>query len=68
MVDWANGPEERDLHMNGATAPCPSVAVHVIDGRDTTVRREIWSGADIFMMSFDMSKKHFACLGRSDGG
>lgn len=61
IVDWANGTQERDLHMSGATAPCPSVAVHLIDGRDTTVRSEIWSGAD-------MSKKHLACLGRSDGG
>lgn len=59
MVDWANGPEERDLHMNGATAPCPSVAVHLIDGRDTTVRREIWSGAGMFMMSFDNVQETF---------
>lgn len=59
MVDWANGPEERDLHMNGAAAPCPSVAVHLIDGRDTTVRREIWSGADMFMMSLDNVQETF---------
>ncbi len=48
MTGWSSRPEEEALHREGAAAICPSVTVQMVDGRDTDVRRNIWSGADIF--------------------
>jgi starch synthase len=62
MVGWASRPEERDLHMNGAAAFCPSVKVHLIDGRDEIVRREIWSGADVFTLPVDNIQETFGLV------
>ncbi len=62
MVGWASRDEERDVHTAGAKAFCPSVTVHIIDGRDADVRRDIWSGADIFTLPVDNIQETFGLV------
>jgi glycosyltransferase involved in cell wall biosynthesis len=62
MVGWASRTDEHDLHVAGAKAFCPSVTVHIIDGRDLDVRREIWSGADVFTLPVDNIQETFGLV------
>lgn len=62
MVGWASRPEEEDLHRKGASALCPSVTCQMIDGRDADVRRDIWSGADIFTLPVDNIQETFGLV------
>ena len=62
LVGWASRPEEEALHREGAAAFCPSVTLHIIDGRDPTVRRDIWAGADIFTLPADSIQETFGLV------
>jgi glycosyltransferase involved in cell wall biosynthesis len=62
MVGWASTPDEHRMHVDGAKAFCPSVTVHVIDGRDAEVRRDIWSGADVFTLPVDNIQETFGLV------
>lgn len=62
MVGWASRDTEEALHRDGAAALCPSVVTHIIDGRDPDVRRDIWSGADIFTLPVDNIQETFGLV------
>lgn len=62
MVGWSNREAEMVLHVDGAAALCPSVVTHVIDGRAPEVRRDIWSGADIFTLPVDNIQETFGLV------
>lgn len=62
MVGWASRDEEHRLHVEGAKTFCPSVTVHVIDGRDADIRRDIWSGADVFTLPVDNIQETFGLV------
>lgn len=62
VVGWSNRENEQKLHENGAKDLCPSVTVHFIDGRAADVRRDIWSGADIFTLPVDNIQETFGLV------
>lgn len=62
MVGWASRAEEQAVHVTGAEAFCPSVTVHFIDGRDADVRRDVWSGADVFTLPVDNIQETFGLV------
>lgn len=62
MVGWASRDQEEALHREGAAALCPSVVTHIIDGRDPDVRRDIWSGADVFTLPVDNIQETFGLV------
>ena len=62
MVGWTNRETEMALHIEGAAALCPSVVTHIIDGREVDVRRDIWSGADIFTLPVDNIQETFGLV------
>ncbi len=62
MVGWASREAEDALHRAGAAALCPSVVTHIIDGRVPEVRRDIWSGADIFTLPVDNIQETFGLV------
>lgn len=62
MVGWASRDDEHKMHVDGAKAFCPSVTVHVIDGRDADIRRDIWSGADVFTLPVDNIQETFGLV------
>ncbi|MFL5236416.1 MAG: glycosyltransferase family 4 protein [Rhizomicrobium sp.] len=49
---WLHPPEET-IWREQAAALCPEVRLHVLDGQDRAVQREIWSAADIFTLLVD---------------
>tara|TARA_R110002049_G_scaffold150756_4_gene313910 strand:- start:1145 stop:2218 length:1074 start_codon:yes stop_codon:yes gene_type:complete len=62
MVGWTNRDTEMALHIAGAAALCPSVVTHIIDGRESDVRRDVWSGADIFTLPVDNIQETFGLV------
>lgn len=62
MVGWASRDAEMALHREGAAELCPSVVTHIIDGREADVRRDIWSGADIFTLPVDNIQETFGLV------
>src|SRR3712207_4103619 len=52
-------PPEEAIWREQAAALCPEVRLHVLDGRDETVRREIWSAADFFAALVDNIQETF---------
>lgn len=62
MVGWASRETEMALHKDGAAALCPSVVIHFIDGRTADIRRDIWSGADIFTLPVDNIQETFGLV------
>jgi len=62
MVGWSSRDQEEDLHLAGAAMLCPSVKTQLIDGRDADVRRDIWSGADIFTLPVDNIQETFGLV------
>lgn len=62
MVGWASRDAEQTLHETGAAQICPSVTVHFVDGRDEVIRRDIWSGADIFTLPVDNIQETFGLV------
>ncbi len=62
MVGWASREPEAELHRKGAAVLCPTVKMQMIDGRDADVRRDIWSGADIFTLPVDNIQETFGLV------
>lgn len=62
MVGWASRENEEVLHRKGAEMICPSVKTQIIDGRTADIRREIWSGADIFTLPVDNIQETFGLV------
>ena len=62
MVGWASREPETLLHQKGAAALCPSVTMQMIDGRADDIRRDIWSGADIFTLPVDNIQETFGLV------
>lgn len=62
MVGWSSRDSEEALHRDGAAALCPSVTTHIIDGRLPEIRRDIWSGADIFTLAVDNIQETFGLV------
>jgi glycosyltransferase involved in cell wall biosynthesis len=59
LVGWWMHPPEEAIWREQAAALCPEVRLHVLDGRDETVRREIWSAADLFAALVDNIQETF---------
>ena len=55
---WLHPPEEA-IWRNQAAVLCPEVQLHVLDGRDDAVGREIWSAADVFTLLVDNIQETF---------
>ncbi len=62
MVGWSNRPQEDELHARGAKELCPSVTVTFVDGLDAEIRRDVWSGADIFTLAVDNIQETFGLV------
>ena len=59
MSGWFINGEEEKIVRAAAAAACPAVRLHLVDGRDDTVRREIWSVGDIFTLLTDNIQETF---------
>ena len=62
IVGWSDRDSEKTLHEEGAKALCPHVTVHFIDGRDPALRRDVWSGADVFTLPVDNIQETFGLV------
>lgn len=62
MVGWASREQEQALHQQGAALLCPTVRVRFMDGRAPDIRRDIWSGADIFTLPVDNIQETFGLV------
>lgn len=59
LVGWFETEGEREQIERLARDICPEVTVHVLDGRDTAVRRAAWSAADLFTSLSDNIQETF---------
>jgi len=55
---WLHPPEEKTWRDQAAVL-CPEVRLHLLDGRDEAVQREIWSAADVFTLLVDNIQETF---------
>ena len=62
MAGWASREPEEALHRDGAAQLCPSVKTTIIDGRESEIRRHIWSAADIFTLPVDNIQETFGLV------
>jgi glycosyltransferase involved in cell wall biosynthesis len=59
LAGWWQHPAEEAEWREQAAALCPEVRLHILDGREEAVRREIWSAADIFTLLVDNIQETF---------
>jgi alpha-maltose-1-phosphate synthase len=59
LAGWWLHPPEEALWREQAAVFCPEVRLHLLDGRDETVRREIRSAADMFTLLVDNIQESF---------
>ena len=59
LAGWWLHPPEEAIWREQAAALCPEVPLHLLDGREEAVRREIWSAADIFTHLVDNIQETF---------
>lgn len=59
LAGWWLHPPEEAIWREQAAALCPEVQLHILDGRDEAVRREIWSAADLFTALVDNIQETF---------
>lgn len=59
LAGWWLHPPEEAIWREQAAVLCPEVRLHLLDGRDEAVRREIWSAADIFTLLADNIQETF---------
>jgi alpha-maltose-1-phosphate synthase len=59
LAGWWLHPPEEAIWREQAAVLCPEVGLHVLDGREEAVRREIWSVADIFTHLVDNIQETF---------
>lgn len=55
---WLHSPEEA-IWREQAAVLCPEVRLHVLNGREEAVSREVWSAADIFTLLVDNTQETF---------
>jgi alpha-maltose-1-phosphate synthase len=59
LAGWWLHPPEEAIWREQAAVFCPEVQLHILDGREEAVRREIWSAADIFTLLVDNIQETF---------
>jgi alpha-maltose-1-phosphate synthase len=59
LAGWWPHPPEEAIWREQAAAFCPEVRLHLLDGRDEAVRREIRSAADMFALLVDNVQESF---------
>ncbi len=59
LAGWWLYPPEEAIWREQAAVFCPKVQLHILDGRDETVQRQIWSAADIFTFLVDNIQETF---------
>jgi alpha-maltose-1-phosphate synthase len=59
LAGWWLHPPEQAIWREQAAVLCPEVRLHILDGRDEAVRREIWSAADMFTLLVDNVQETF---------
>jgi alpha-maltose-1-phosphate synthase len=59
LAGWWLYPPEETIWREQVAALCPEVRLHVLDGREEGVQREIWSAADIFTLLVDNIQETF---------
>lgn len=59
LAGWWLYPPEEAIWREQAAVFCPKVRLHILDGRDETVQRQIWSAADIFTFLVDNIQETF---------
>lgn len=59
LAGWYADDRQEAIYRAGAAALMPSVRLHVVDGRDPVIRREIWSAPDVFALLVDNIQETF---------
>jgi glycosyltransferase involved in cell wall biosynthesis len=59
LAGWWMHPPEEAMWREQAAVLCPEVQLHVLDGQNETVRREIWSAADLYAALVDNIQETF---------
>jgi glycosyltransferase involved in cell wall biosynthesis len=59
LAGWFDPPASEDVWKQAAARYCPSVKTIFLDGRQSEIRREIWSAADIFTSLSDNIQETF---------
>ncbi len=59
LAGWWLHPPEEAIWREQAAVFCPEVRLHILDGRDEVVQRQIWSAADIFTFLVDNIQETF---------
>jgi glycosyltransferase involved in cell wall biosynthesis len=59
LAGWWLHPPEEAIWREQAAVLCPEVQLHILDGREEAVQREIWSAADIFTLLVDNIQETF---------
>lgn len=59
LAGWSPNEAIRAAFVEGARALCPQVPVHLLDGRDPAVRREVWALGDLFISLVDNIQETF---------
>ena len=59
LAGWWLYPPEEAIWREQAASLCPEVRLHLLDGREEAIRREIWSAADIFTHLVDNVQETF---------
>jgi alpha-maltose-1-phosphate synthase len=59
LAGWWMHPPEEAIWREQAAVFCPEVRLHLLDGRDEAVRREIRSAADMFTLLVDNVQESF---------
>ena len=62
ICGWTNRKEEEALHKRAAERLAGGAAVRLLDGRDPTVRRDVWAAADIFTLPVDSIQETFGLV------
>lgn len=59
MAGWFPSAHQQNEFINAAKQFCPSVVVHIVDGRLPEVRQQIWYAADVFTSLSDNVQETF---------
>jgi glycosyltransferase involved in cell wall biosynthesis len=59
LAGWWLYPPEEAIWREQAGVFCPEVRLHILDGRDEAVQRQIWSAADVFTLLVDNIQETF---------
>ncbi|QQS14738.1 MAG: glycosyltransferase family 4 protein [Rhodospirillales bacterium] len=59
QAGWFGTPHIESAFKDGAAKLCPSVTCHFLDGRDASVRAEVWAMGDLFTSLVDNVQETF---------